>query len=76
MSGRQFQMADPLEIQSKVMSLGQLAGQQRLQQMQIEQAQRSQDQESTLADLYKGNVNPDGSLHNCPGVEDGRERKS
>lgn len=63
MSGRQFQMADPLEVQSKVATLGQLAGQQRLQQMQIEQAQRTQDQENTLADLYKGNVNPDGTVN-------------
>lgn len=63
MSGRQFQMADPLEMQSKVMSLGQLAGQQQLQQMQIQQAQRTQDQENTLADLYKGNVNSDGTVN-------------
>lgn len=63
MSGRQFQMADPLEVQSKVATLGQLAGQQRLQHMQIEQAQRTQDQENTLADLYKGNVNPDGTVN-------------
>lgn len=63
MSGRQFQMADPLEMQSKVISLGQLAGQQQLQQMQIQQAQRTQDQENTLADLYKGNINPDGTVN-------------
>lgn len=63
MSGRQFQMADPMEVQSKVMSLGQLAGQQQLQQMQIQQAQRTQDQENTLADLYKGNINADGTVN-------------
>ena len=63
MSGRQFQMADPLDIQSKVATLGHLAGQQRLQQMQIQAAQRTQDQESTLSDLYKGNVNPDGTVN-------------
>lgn len=63
MSGRQFQMADPLEVQSKVASLGQLAGQQQLQQMQIQQAQKSWNQDQTLSDLYKGNINPDGSIN-------------
>lgn len=74
MSGRQFQMADPLEMQSKVMSLGQLAGQQQLQQMQIQQAQRTQDQENTLADLYKGNVNADGTI-NRQGVMSGAAQR-
>lgn len=74
MSGRQFQMADPLEVQSRVMSLGQLAGQQQLQQMQIQQAQRTQDQENTLADLYKGNVNPDGTV-NRQGVLSGAAQR-
>lgn len=74
MSGRQFQMADPLEIQSKVMSLGQLAGQQQLQQMQIQAAQRTQDQENTLSDLYKGNVNADGTI-NRSGVLSGAAQR-
>lgn len=74
MSGRQFQMADPLEVQGRVMSLGQLAGQQQLQQMQIQQAQRTQDQENTLADLYKGNVNPDGTV-NRQGVLSGAAQR-
>lgn len=74
MSGRQFQMADPLEVQSKVATLRQLAGQQQLQQMQIQQAQRSQDQENTLADLYKGNVNPDGTV-NRQGVLSGAAQR-
>ena len=74
MSGRPFQMADPLEMQTKVMSLGQLAGQQQLQQMQIQAAQRTQDQENTLADLYKGNVNPDGTI-NRHGVMSGAAQR-
>lgn len=74
MSGRQFHMADPLEIQSKVATLGQLAGQQQLQQMQIQAAQRTQDQENTLADLYKGNVNPDGTV-NRQGVMSGAAQR-
>lgn len=74
MSGRQFQMADPLEMQSKVLSLGQLAGQQQLQQMQIQQAQRTQDQENTLADLYKGNVSADGTI-NRQGVLSGAAQR-
>jgi hypothetical protein len=63
MSGRQFQLDNPIDVQGKVATLRQLAGQQQLQQMQIQQAQRSQEQEETLADLYKGNVNPDGTIN-------------
>lgn len=74
MSGRPFQMADPLEIQSKVATLSQLAGQQQLQQMQIQAAQRTQDQENTLSDLYKGNVNADGTI-NRQGVLSGAAQR-
>lgn len=63
MSGRGVQLADPMDVQNKVATLRQLAGQQQLQQMQIQAAQRTQDQENTLADLYKGNVNPDGTVN-------------
>jgi hypothetical protein len=63
MSGRQFQLDNPIDVQGKVATLRQLAGQQELQQMQIQQAQRNQDQENTLADLYRGNVNPDGTVN-------------
>lgn len=63
MSGRQFQLDNPLEVQGKVATLRQLLGQQQLQQMQIQQAQRGQEQEQTLSDLYKGNVSPDGTIN-------------
>jgi len=60
---RGVQLQDPTEVMGKVMSLRSLAGQQQLQQMQIEQAQRAQEQERTLADLYRGNVAPDGTVN-------------
>jgi hypothetical protein len=60
---RQVQLQDPTEVMGKVMNLRTLAGQQQLQQLQLEQAQRAQDQERTLADLYKGNINPDGTIN-------------
>lgn len=63
MSGRQFQLDNPIDVQGKVATLRQLAGQQELQQMQIQQAKQTQDQERTLADLYKGNVGPDGTVN-------------
>lgn len=60
---RQPQLMDPTESLNRVLTLRGLAGQQQLQQMQLEQAQRTTDQERTLADLYKGNVNPDGTVN-------------
>jgi hypothetical protein len=60
---RQVQLQDPTEVMGKVMSLRTLAGQQQLQQMQIEQQQRNQEQERTLSDLYRGNINPDGTVN-------------
>ena len=63
MSGNQFKLDNPIDVQGKVAALRQLAGQQELQQMQIQQAKQIQDQERTLADLYKGNVGPDGTIN-------------
>lgn len=63
MSGRQFQLDNPIDVQGKIATLRQLAGQQELQQMQIQQARQTQDQERTLADLYKGNVGADGTIN-------------
>lgn len=60
---RQIQLQDPTEVMGRVMSLRSLAGQQQLQQMQIEQQMRNQEQERTLADLYRGNINPDGTVN-------------
>lgn len=63
MSGNQFKLDNPIDVQGKVATLRQLAGQQELQQMQIQQARQTQDQERTLADLYKGNVGADGTIN-------------
>lgn len=63
MSGNQFKLDNPIDVQGKVATLRQLAGQQELQQMQIQQAKQIQDQERTLADLYKSNVGTDGTIN-------------
>lgn len=63
MSGRQFHLDNPLDVQNKVATLRQLADQQQVQQMAIQQAQQAQEQERTLADLYKGNVGADGTIN-------------
>lgn len=60
---RQPQLQDPTEVMGRVMSLRTLAGQQQLQQMQIDQRQRELEQERTLSDLYRGNLNPDGTVN-------------
>lgn len=63
LQARQVQLQDPTEVMGRVMNLRTLAGQQQLQQMQLEQAQRSSEQERTLADLYRGNVGDDGTVN-------------
>jgi hypothetical protein len=74
MSGRQVQLDNPLEVQAKVATLRHLAGQQEMQQMQLQHAQRAQEQENTLSDLYRGNVNPDGTV-NRQGVLSGAAQR-
>lgn len=63
LQARQVQLQDPTEVMGKVMSLRTLTGQQQLQQYQLAQAQRQDQQQQTLADLYKGNINPDGTVN-------------
>jgi hypothetical protein len=60
---RQVQLQDPTEVMGRVMNLRTLAGQQQLQQIHLEQQQRAQEQERTLADLYRGNVGDDGTVN-------------
>jgi hypothetical protein len=52
-----------MEIQGRALQLRNLATQQQTQQMAMEQAQRTQQQEAQLNDLYRGNVNPDGTVN-------------
>lgn len=63
LQAKQYQLQDPTEVMGRVMNLRNLAGQQQLQQLSIDQAQRNQSQEQTLADLYQGNINPDGTVN-------------
>lgn len=63
LQARGVQLDNPMDVAGKAMSLRTLAGQQQIQQMQIQQATQQQEQERTLADLYKGNINPDGTVN-------------
>lgn len=47
------QLDDPLTVQSKQLQLRDLMGQQQMRQMQLADAQRTQQAEMTLADLYR-----------------------
>lgn len=57
------QLENPLDLQAKAMTLHDLAGRGQLQQMQIQQAQQEQEQQRTLSDLYRGAINPDGTVN-------------
>lgn len=60
---RPVQLDNPMDVQGKALTLRSLAGQQQMQDMQLKQAQHNQDQERTLADLYKNNLSPDGKIN-------------
>lgn len=63
-SGRPtVQLDNPLDVQLKATQLSGLVGQQKLQGLQLEQAQQEADSQRTLADLYKTAVNPDGTVN-------------
>lgn len=53
---------DPLESFSKVMSLKNIANQQQIDQIKLDQAMQDQEQQRTLADLYRGAYSSDGKL--------------
>jgi len=55
--------ADPMEAYGRAISLKSLMAQQSMQDMQMEQARQQQEQERTLADLYRGNIGADGKLN-------------
>jgi len=57
------QIDSPFESFGKAASLKSLLGQQRLQEMQIQQAQRQQEEERALNDAYRTNVGPGGALN-------------
>lgn len=59
----QAQTFDPSAAYTRAVQLRSLLGQQQLQDLQIDQATRQQRDEQTLADLYRGNVSPDGSVN-------------
>jgi len=58
--GQQF---DPVAAMAKAASLKNLMGAQQLQGLQIQQAQRENDQAQSLADVYRTALNPDGTLN-------------
>lgn len=63
----QQRQADPTEAYGRAVRLKSLMWQQAMQDMQLEQARQQQEQERTLADLYRGNIGADGQV-NLQGV--------
>lgn len=58
---RPVQIDNPLDVQAKVQSLRDLAAQGQMRDMQLQQAQQAQQQDRTLADIYRtGGVGADG----------------
>lgn len=55
-------VADPMEGMGRAMSLAALAQQGRLQQVQLEQAQREQEATRSIADMYRGAIGADGKV--------------
>lgn len=57
------QQFDPMASYGKALSLKTLMGQQQLQGLQIDQAEREQRDALKMAEVFKRNINPDGSLN-------------
>jgi|GEM_PF-976451 len=55
--------ADPMDSYGKALSIKGMASQQRLHDMQIQQAEREQADMVKLSDLYRGNVGQDGTIN-------------
>lgn len=62
LQARPVQLEGPLDMAGKAMTLRHLASQGQLQDMQIQQAQREQEQAQTLASLYRNSTGADGNL--------------
>lgn len=63
LQARQPQLQNPLELAQHMATLRQLGLQSQASQLGIDQAQRSMSQETTLADLYRNNVDPTGKVN-------------
>lgn len=68
LQSRPTQLPDPMQLAQHAATLRQLGLQSQASQLGIEQSQRSLQQEKTLADLYRNNVNPTTGDVNQPGV--------
>ena len=60
---RPMQLDNPLDVQTKQMTLRQLMGQGQLQEIQIQQAQNAQDQERAYGEALRRGVGPDGQVN-------------
>lgn len=56
------QIDNPLDVQSKVLSLSALRDAGAMNQMKIDQAREEQGAQRTLSDLYRGAIKPDGTV--------------
>jgi hypothetical protein len=67
---RPVQFANPLELAGGAMQLRNLGLQGQNAQITLEQNRRSLQDQKTIADLYRANTNPDGSINHA-GIEQG-----
>jgi hypothetical protein len=68
LQARQPQLPNPMELAQHAATLRQLGLQSQASQLGIEQSQRALQQEKTLADLYRNNVDPTSGQVNQAGV--------
>jgi len=66
---RPVQFANPMELDSNAMKLRNLGLQGQNQQITLEQNQRVLKDQKTIADLYRANVQPDGSVNHAGVVQ-------
>jgi predicted transcriptional regulator len=67
-------ITDPAEAYGRMFQLKALAGQSQLQDLQTQQLRQNMDDERALGELYKGSVNPDGTLNRSAIVSGAAQR--
>jgi hypothetical protein len=60
LQAKPIEFDNPIDVQSKALTLRQLAGRGQMQDMELQQAQESQQQQRTLGDIYRNGVGADG----------------
>lgn len=69
LQGRPVQFANPMELASNALQIRNLGLQGQNQQITLEQNQRALKDQKTIADLYRANTQPDGSVNHAGVVQ-------